>query len=63
MPIDYKRYPSNWKTEIVPSVIARANNCCEFCGVPNKTTLFSCKKQFKDGVGKYVWQSIWFSKL
>lgn len=35
MPIDYKKYPSNWKTEIRPSILNRANNCCEFCGVKN----------------------------
>jgi hypothetical protein len=33
MPIDYKKYPSNWKTEIRPSILERANFCCEFCGV------------------------------
>jgi len=35
MPIDYKKYPSNWKTEIVPQVKAREKNCCAFCGVKN----------------------------
>lgn len=35
MPIDYKKYPSNWKTEIVPQVKVRDNNCCAFCGVKN----------------------------
>jgi hypothetical protein len=35
MPIDYKKYPSNWKNEIVPMVKARDNNCCAFCGVKN----------------------------
>ena len=35
MPIDYKQYPKNWKTEIRPKVLERANNCCEFCGVEN----------------------------
>jgi hypothetical protein len=33
MPIDYKKYPSNWKTEIRPAIMERAKNCCEFCGV------------------------------
>jgi len=33
MPIDYKKYPSNWKTEIRPIIMKRANNRCEFCGV------------------------------
>lgn len=27
-------YPKNWK-EIRLKILARANNCCEFCGVPN----------------------------
>ena len=35
MPIDYKKYPPNWKTEIRPAVLKRANNSCEFCGVEN----------------------------
>lgn len=35
MPIDYKRYPPNWKTEIRPAILERANNCCEHCGVEN----------------------------
>jgi hypothetical protein len=35
MPIDYRNYPPNWKTEIRPSILQRANNCCEFCNIPN----------------------------
>lgn len=35
MPIDYNDYPSNWKTEIRPRILERANNCCERCGVRN----------------------------
>jgi len=35
MPCDYKDYPENWKTEIRPDILERANNCCEFCGVEN----------------------------
>lgn len=37
MPIDYKQYPANWKTEIRPYVLARARHRCEQCGVKNKT--------------------------
>ena len=37
MPINYKDYPKNWKTEIRPAILQRANNCCEVCGVPNYT--------------------------
>lgn len=35
MPIDYKKYPSNWKKEIRPNILNRAEHCCEFCKVPN----------------------------
>lgn len=35
MPIDYNKYPPNWKTEIRPRILERANNCCEFCGIEN----------------------------
>jgi hypothetical protein len=35
MAIDYKKYPSNWKTEIRPEILNRSNGCCEFCGIQN----------------------------
>lgn len=37
MPIDYSRYPPNWKSEIRPAVLARAKNTCEWpgCGFQN----------------------------
>ncbi|MCC7026705.1 MAG: hypothetical protein IT265_07095 [Saprospiraceae bacterium] len=35
MPINYKLYPDNWLTEIRPSILKRANNCCEHCGIAN----------------------------
>ena len=35
MPIDYKKYPPNWKTEIRPRILERANHKCEVCGLPN----------------------------
>jgi 5-methylcytosine-specific restriction endonuclease McrA len=37
MPIDYNNYPHNWLTEIRPAILKRANNKCEFCGVPNRS--------------------------
>lgn len=36
MPIDYKKYPPNWK-ELRQQVLDRAKNKCEFCGVGNYT--------------------------
>jgi len=35
MPCDYNNYPANWKTEIRPAILKRAENKCESCGVPN----------------------------
>lgn len=35
MPCDYKKYPSNWKTEIRPAILKRAENKCEKCNVEN----------------------------
>lgn len=35
MPINYNKYPKNWKTEIRPRILKRAKNKCECCGVPN----------------------------
>jgi 5-methylcytosine-specific restriction endonuclease McrA len=34
MPIDYTRYPPNWK-EIRARILERARNCCEGCGIEN----------------------------
>ncbi len=34
MPIDYSLYPSDWK-QIRASILERADNCCEKCGVTN----------------------------
>lgn len=41
------RYPANWKTEIRPAILKRANNRCEFCGVPNY------RLGYRDGQGKF----------
>ena len=43
MPIDYKRYPPNWKTEIVPRILKRAKNHCEGCNVKNYAVVWSVK--------------------
>lgn len=36
------RYPKNWK-QIRESILVRAGNCCEFCGVENHTYRFNSK--------------------
>ena len=47
MPIDYGKYPPNWKREIVPRILKRANNCCEQCGLENKSIVYSVKHHGK----------------
>lgn len=42
MPIDYKKYPPNWK-EIRERILKRANNKCECCGLENHSEVFSIK--------------------
>ncbi len=39
-PINYADYPVNWKTEIRPAILKRANNCCESCKVENYSIVF-----------------------
>lgn len=41
MPVkDWSKYPKNWKSEIRPAILERANNCCEECGVKNGIAIF-----------------------
>lgn len=57
MPIDYSEYPANWKTEIRPAVLARANHKCEDCGIANHAVI----KRFKGGYvtpGTQEWDMI-----
>jgi hypothetical protein len=35
MPLDYKDYPENWKTEIVPRIQERDGHRCKFCSIAN----------------------------
>jgi hypothetical protein len=46
MPIDYKKYPSNWK-EIRERILKRAFNRCECCDLENKQFVWSYKDQNK----------------
>ncbi len=63
MPIDYSKYPPNWKTEIVPAVLKRANNCCEFCGLENKSIVHAIKLWIRDFTGRYKLQTLWFRNV
>ncbi len=41
MPIDYSKYPSDWKTRIRPEILERAEYCCENCGIRDRE--FICR--------------------
>lgn len=50
MPINYKEYPPNWKTEIRPAILERAKNCCEECGAPNHELIYRSIKGKSDWI-------------
>lgn len=53
MPIDYSKYPKNWKSEIRPRILERDNHCCKVCKVPNGSI------GYRDLEGKfYSWELI-----
>lgn len=60
MPIDYSRYPPNWKTEIVPRILERAEHKCELCGLENGQKVWSVAVWLKDG-SRYKVKRIWLS--
>lgn len=60
MPIDYSKYPPNWKSEIVPSVRERSGGCCEQCGLENGQTVYKISLCIKDDDGRYKIRSLWF---
>jgi len=44
MPINYKKYPSNWK-QIRKEILERAGNCCELCGAENNKPHWKTKSK------------------
>jgi len=59
MPIDYKKYPKNWLSEIRPRIMKRANNKCEICGLEHKSIVYAIKLYVKQN-GHYKWRTLWF---
>lgn len=62
MPIDYSKYPPNWKTEIVPRILKRAGNKCEVCGLENKQKVYSMQFYMRIN-GRYSYRTIWFQTV
>lgn len=62
MPINYKLYPPQWKSSIVPLVLKRAQNKCEECGLHNGQIVQSytvCKRRGR----KLVYRKEWTTDL
>ena len=60
MPIDYTRYPPMWRNGIVPRILLRANNCCEFCGLADAATVYHVALEVTKGP-RYKTRRIWVS--
>lgn len=60
MPIDYSKYPDNWKSEIVPRIIQRAGNKCEVCGIENGAQAYSIPLRIFDGK-RYKVKRFWIT--
>ena len=59
MPINYGKYPPNWKKEIRPRILKRADNKCEKCGVKNGQKV-STLKLYLHTHGKGSIKTLWF---
>jgi len=58
MPIDYKRYPANWFSEIVPAIRKRSGDCCEECGRKHMSNVLSYEVK-KHSMGKIRYRREW----
>lgn len=55
MPINYKKYPLEWK-EIRQRILERAENKCECCGLENQNVVRSFSTKGKPVVWKRLWE-------
>ena len=58
MPIDYSRYPPDWKKEIVPRILERAGHKCENCGLANYQDVWSIPLRVCE-VSRYKVRRFW----
>jgi len=59
VPIDYKKYPPDWRSEIVPRILERAENKCERCGLENRQHVFRVPLQIQGLDARYKRKIIW----
>lgn len=58
MPIDYRRYPANWHSEIVPAIFERSKGYCEQCGREHGAMVYSFEVR-KQSMGKITYRRDW----
>lgn len=61
MPIDYSKYPPDWKTEIVPRILERDDHACQFCRLENRQMVTSIPLRVRDDSGHYKIKRFWLS--
>lgn len=59
MPIDYSKYPPDWK-QTVKRIRKRSGDCCENCKLENKQIVYSVPFRVQDEAGRYKRRVIWF---
>ena len=54
MPIDYSKYPADWKTAIRPRILERERHRCKWCAVENGANLPArcCNERIFDERGR-----------
>lgn len=60
MPIDYRKYPPNWRKEIVPRILERDDNRCKRCGLENKSNVTSLALWVKEDA-RYKVRRFWLT--
>lgn len=59
MPIDYSKYPPDWK-QTVKRIHARSGNRCEICGLENGSQVYGAFMMIREqGTGRYKRKAIW----
>lgn len=48
MPINYSKYPENWRDTIRPDIMKREGYKCKFCRVPQRA------KGYRDNTGRFI---------
>lgn len=62
MPIDYKKYPKDWK-QLRASILDRDNHCCKSCGIFNYSVCYWDKDRYQIGGGNGYVEEVAYGEL